>query len=444
MPLRRFAPWSGSPGVVATVSFGPPTGVLNAVASSSSFAGAATIAVAPSGITGVLGAAASAATFAGAATISSGGLAPGTALLVRADAQVNRRHDTSVDSAYRASAATYTVAVADTACLEDTGDGSGALLLVERQRQCINIQSRAIHSWTNDNSATSLADTHVGPDGATTADSITFAATAISGKSKTQTAANVASSVNLAWQCWAKSGTGGDEKFKFRISDKSAAVQSSGDFTVNSGWLRFTYDIDSGPGAGNPVFRLLNASDAVGRGAGRVVVVAAICVEPARYPGSIILNESAGQNGKRYEDNVIYPAAQVPLALRGGKSTFPVRTNWANTELVSGEERWVYSFGGDQNGLRFRHTGTDVRLEALVGGAIVASSGAVTVARYGVLTLLVDCAAGILSVNGVAGATGSPIVWPGGVMLREGGIVGGDLTGTKNLDGAIGVALVAA
>jgi hypothetical protein len=63
---RLFAAWSGSPGVIATVAGGPPSGALAAASGVSSFAGAGTAAGAPAGINGVLAAAAPAASFAGA------------------------------------------------------------------------------------------------------------------------------------------------------------------------------------------------------------------------------------------------------------------------------------------------------------------------------------------------------------------------------------------
>lgn len=347
----------------------------------------------------------------------------GTALLDWSEAQFNRRHDSSIGTTYQTGAAAYSLASADTYRSEDTGDGHGALLLCEGQRACINIQSRALHSWTSDNGATSVADTHTSPDGGTNADSITFAATTISGKSKAQTGTNVPSSTNLAFQCWAKSGTAGDEKFRFHLTDKDAFSPTTVDQTVNQSWQRYTWDKSSGAGSGNPTLRIWNASDAAGRGAGRIVIVGSMCVEAAPFPSSLILNETGAQNGKRYEDLMILTPEQVPLRLREGKWSTAARVKWATADLA-GLSAYVVSFGSASDGLRFRHNGTDLRLEAVVGGVVVASSGAITVARGGYLTIVVDCAAGIITVNGVAGSTGSAIVWPGGVLARWGGVIG--------------------
>lgn len=430
----RYASWGGSPGVVTWVD---PAGVLSAVSGAASFSGAGLVSAGPR--IGVLAAAAVAATFAGAGTVTSG-LAPGTALLAWAEGQYNRQQDANVLATYMTSATTYAVTSAsDQIRLEDTGDGNGALLLIEGSRACINIQSRTVSGWTNDNSATSTADTHVSPDGLTNADSVTFAATTISGKSKAQTGTNVPSSTNLAWQAWLKSGTAGDEKFKFHMADKSAASQFTADQTVNQVFQRYTWDIDSGAGAGNPTFRIWNASDAVARGAGRIVVVASICVEAAPFPSSLILNEAGGQNGIRHPDQLIFTADQVPLHLRAGKHSTGARVKWANANLA-GLSAYLYSFGGANDGLRFRHNGTDVRLEAVVGGVVVASSGAVTTTRNGYYPIVVDPVAGVLTFNGVAGATGTPWAWPGGVPLRIGGILGG----ASEAFAAIKVPLVAA
>jgi hypothetical protein len=353
------------------------------------------------------------------------GLDPGTPLLAWADGQYNRQQDTNVVPAYQTSAVALTLGSADTMRLEDTGDGNGALLLLEGQRRCININSRAISAWTAANSASAAANTENGPEGALTADAVTFPNTTIGNMNQTQTAGNVASGASLRWQVWAKSGTGGAEKFRFWLTDKAASnVPVSADMSVTTTWQRFTWDVSAGVGAGNPVFRLGNASDAAARGAGRIVVFSGICVEAAAYPSSLILNESGSPLGKRDPDIMIFQPAQVPLHLRTGKWASGIRTKWASADLVAADERWLYSFGDSGNGLRARHTGTDVRLEAVVSGSVVASSGAVTATRGGYLPIIVDCAAGVLTVNGVAGSAGSPIVWPSGALLRLGGIVG--------------------
>jgi hypothetical protein len=238
---------------------------------------------------------------------------------------------------------------------------------------------------------------------------------------QTISAAGVSSSKNLCWQAWAKSATA--QKFRFWLANKSAtSVFSSttlGDFVTGSTWQRYTWDVDSGGGAGNPVFRLSNASDALAR----TVVFGGVCVEEAAFPSSLILNDAAAINNKRYADVVTFTADQIPYRLRAGKWASGIRTKWANTDLVSGDTFVLLSFGDADNCLRVRHTGTDVRLEAVVAGAVVASSGAITVARNGYLTLVVDPAAGVLTVNGVAGATGTAWAWPGGVPMRVGGVV---------------------
>lgn len=295
-----------------------------------------------------------------------GGVAPGTPLLVWSEGQFNRQHDANITLTYRTSASAFSLGVADTPRLENTGDGNGPLLLCEGERACINTNSRAISAWTAANGASVAANTENGPEGALTADAVTFPNTTIGNVSQTQTGTNVASSSNLCWQVWAKraSGQAQDEKFRFWLTDKSAAPQTSADQNVTAAWQRFSWDTSSGAGAGNPVFRLGNASDAAARGAGRVVAFSAICVEQAAYPTSLILNETASQLGKRREDLMVFLPAQVPQALRQGKWSIGVRTDWANTNLSPGDVCVLFSWGDASNTLRFRHDGTNVVLEA--------------------------------------------------------------------------------
>ena len=366
-----------------------------------------------------------AASLSGQAVTNNSTVGAGTALLVWSEGQFNRQHDASVSPTYQTGAATIAVATEDVARLEDTNDGHGALLLIEGQRAAQVIKARSISTWTPGNSATVSANTENGPEGALTADAVTFAASTISNMGQTITAANIPSSTNLVWMVWAKSGTGSNEKFRFWFTDKSNVVTQSADFTVTTTWQLFVWEVNSGAGAGNAVFRLGNASDAVARGPGRIVVFDCFDVQAYAFPSSIILNEAAAPNNLRRPDVQMFLPEQVPLRLRTGKWATAVRTKWASADLVSGEERWIASFGGSSDGLLFRHNGTDVRLEARVGGSVVAASGPVTATRGGWLPIVVDCAAGVLTVNGVAGSAGSPIVWPAGLTFRWGGIVAG-------------------
>lgn len=131
-------------------------------------------------------------------------------------------------------------------------------------------------------------------------------------------------------------------------------------------------------------------------------------------------------------------AEEVPLALRAGRSSWSVALTYSSSQLVSGDVRTVASFGGPLDVLRIRHTGTDVRLEAVVGGVVKASSAALTWtgSRTTPLTLalIADPIAGTVSVNGTSGAAGTAWTWPT-EALRLGGTWGGN----NELDGYMSI-----
>ncbi len=155
----------------------------------------------------------------------------------------------------------------------------------------------------------------------------------------------------------------------------------------------------------------------------QVVDSFACCCNEGTYPMTPTRSLAAAFTS--FPDNLTFLSAQVPLALREAAWTIVVTPEWAPADLVSGDQRWILSFGGANDGLRFRHTGTDVRLEAVVGGSVVASSNAVAGStREVALTLAINPVAATLTVNGSAGSAGTPWAWPGGVQLRVGGVLG--------------------
>ena len=145
-------------------------------------------------------------------------------------------------------------------------------------------------------------------------------------------------------------------------------------------------------------------------------------VERGRYSTSSV------RSGARDRDVAQWAPTEVPRALRAGMSRWSVRPIWSTSALVSGDVRVIASFGGSSDGLRVRHTGTDVRVEAVVGGVVKASSAAVswTSQFLGPVTVEIDVdpVAGVIAVNGVTGAVGTAWEWPAG-FFRLGGVWGG-------------------
>lgn len=150
-----------------------------------------------------------------------------------------------------------------------------------------------------------------------------------------------------------------------------------------------------------------------------------VCIEVGgRYPTSSTRTNVRGADAWQWD------AAEVPSALRGGRSSWSLQMPWASARLISGDVRVIASFGGISDVLRIRHTGTDVRVEAVVGGVVKASSAAVTwtATRSAMTTLaiIVDAATAIITVNGVSGSAGTAWTWAA-APLRLGGVWGGAL-----------------
>jgi len=110
---------------------------------------------------------------------------------------------------------------------------------------------------------------------------------------------------------------------------------------------------------------------------------------------------------------------------------------YANTDLVDGDERWLFSFGDANNGMRIRRAAGLTKVEALTAGVVRAASAALTFAAQSQLTVKSDGPNGVITVNGVAGPTGTPYVFPGNVPVRQGGIV----AASNELDGRMGTVI---
>lgn len=218
----------------------------------------------------------------------------------------------------------------------------------------------------------------------------------------------------------------------FLASDASQAVQPAinasidGDFALSTtNWLRPVKTGVAATAASDIIFFENRAS-----GAAQTVYAWGLCLHEGRYP--LTPFRTAAAAGTSAPDVLTFLSAQVPLRLREGKWTITVTPEWAPADLVSGDERWVISFGGANDGLRFRHTGSDVRLEAVVGGSVVASSEAVTGSTREVARVLtIDPVAATLDVDGGTGSAGTTWTWPGGVQARVGGV----LAGSNEFDG---------
>lgn len=136
--------------------------------------------------------------------------------------------------------------------------------------------------------------------------------------------------------------------------------------------------------------------------------------EPRQYATSTVIDAL----GRRAADVATWPAYEVPTQLRQGRSRWIVAPIYASADLADGDVRILGSFGGPDDVLRIRRSGANRKIEAVVGGVVQCATAALTWSAGATISLLVDAAAAILTVeSGVsggsgAGPTGSAVVWP--------------------------------
>lgn len=323
-------------------------------------------------------------------------------------------------ASYLTSASTLAYVTNDVLRLEDRGDGLGALPLFEGRRTQWVGQTQALGGapWSVLASATVTSNTNVAPDGTTTGCQINYAASTSSAVRCALSDPSPPQNTVVAMSWWYHAGTGTNASPVYFI-DKNAAFKGGvvsvgtttwqrGDFTANTGTTAavLTLNFQNNPG-----------------GTAHQFVAWGVQLETGNFPSSYIAN-AAGGHVDRAEDVCQFLSSQVPVQVRQGRWSQPLYPIWANTDALDGEEYWSHSFT-TQDGLRLRRTAGVTKLEAVVGGVVVASSNALTFARQATLACTVDPVAGVLTVNASAGPTGTPWAWPPNTPMRQGGIIAG-------------------
>lgn len=315
------------------------------------------------------------------------------------------------------------VASSDVRRLENRGDGAGALLLLEKSSTNFILQSRDITSaaaWTEVAlGATQTANDGNGPTGAATADRVQSAGAQFS---RGQIVSGLANPHTISVWVRHTSATGGHQPAPHAMWNASVSTTYSRQAGLRAATSTTYYPVDTS-GAVTP----------------QDVRVDLHQVENGRYPTSAIITAAATVT--RAADSLVIPAGGMPTNIWARRHRLAqVSPAFAHTDLASGDARWVFTIDGSNNGLRIRHTGSDVRMEAVQGGSVRASSGALTFARHGLLGIVSwDPVAAVVSVGGVAGSAGTPWYWTPGTV-RIGGIQGGS---GSELDGRISTTLEA-
>lgn len=308
---------------------------------------------------------------------------------------------------------------------ENRGDGAGGLLLYEGSRTNYVLRSEEWDNtgvWTIAANRSLAGDVATAPDGASDADSVTWTST--SGASLTgQDVGAFADNAIMSFSAYARRNAGTDQDYRFEIRRKNGTFASAS-FTAGSVWTRAELTTDILTGASSQQMRFRNSATSGIRS--YYVWGAQLEDSTARFSSSYIRTTTA--SATRAADTHTLTPAQVASGLLTTDGRFAqFAPYYGNTELVSGDQHWLWSIDGSSNGVRVRHNGTDVRIEAVESGSVRAQSQALSFSKHALLGAVVwKPSSGLLSVGGVDGPSGTAWTWGAPSSgLRVGGIYGG-------------------
>jgi lysophospholipase L1-like esterase len=343
----------------------------------------------------------------------------------------------SSETTYRTAAATVDPAAPHAIIFEDFGDGAGALLSICGEFINYARQGRALQlsPWATIGAPTVTADYVAGPDGRL--------AVRIECPTGTNRRQNVSASPTSVPQClsaWVRSpiGGGGAVCITDYTGGATSNLRSAGISSPGTTWQRLVVMEDSYGSSGSSIY----LAESVDRstlggltGGTRDGVYDLVQLELSRYPRRVMRTQTSTSETSK-ADTLAFTSGQVDARLFTDAAEFSQASPYfANTDLVSGDQRWLLSIAGSSNGIRLRHNGTDVRIEAVSGGVVVAQSGALTFSKNALLGVVAwDPVTAVVSVGGVAGSAGTPWSWTP-ASVRIGGIHGGAV----EFDGRLGV-----
>jgi hypothetical protein len=314
---------------------------------------------------------------------------------------------------------------------EERGDTYGPQYLFEGSRTNICQQSETLNGAGWSVGGTFAADQTTAPDGGSDADKLTSTGAGQTSGRLLYTVAN--NSTPLTASVWVKQGTQGN-KCSIR-----AGAASNADFTPTASWQRISHSYTGGSAvAENVVLWNLHGGSGGTGVTGDNHFYWGAQQESARFPSSYI--RTAGATGTRAADVLTFADTDVPDWFFDAPWTCRAWPRWATTDLVENDSFTLFSIADANNLVRVRRNATDIRIEAVQGGTIKASSGAVGAkARHALWTIGIDPVAGTVSLDGVAGSTGTAWTWTPGTV-RVGGIVGDAAEWRGRIEAPIAVA----
>lgn len=300
-----------------------------------------------------------------------------------------------------------------------------SLALIESSRTNILTRSEDFSGWS---ATTTTVTTNAGtaPDG--DADAATLAHQSATNSRLVLTGlSTLGASELVTLSRWVKNSSG-DGSTRLQLIQKDATTEVSINSTAGAAWAReVNRAASTGAGGSNPQAWHRNGSVS----GARTIFAWGIQLERGRYETSYIRTVNSAVT--RGADVATWSADQVPLHLRTRAWKMRVAPGWAHTDLASGDVRILLSWSADDC-VRVRHDGTNVVLEAVVGGVVKATKTLTSITRRAALDVAVDPIAGTVSWGGSAGSAGTPWSWPDGSVR-----IGGELGGLNEWDGGLGL-----
>lgn len=292
----------------------------------------------------------------------------------------------------------------------------GRHLVIEGARTNLLLRSEELDSgsWTKTN-CTATANAATAPDGEADADALVV--TSSGSPAFASQAVTVTSGVPLTFSVWCRSHSNSPATVSIGLSDGTTTVNH--DFSPGTTWRRLDVSLVPASTTATALVRI-HAASGTGTATQNILFWAAQ-METARFPSSYVRTTAA--TAAATPDVLVF--ADAPSAMRNGKWRIDVWPYYASSDLVSGDTFVIASFGGSGDVVRIRHDGSQVRVEAVDSGTVMASSVPLTFARHLHVDVLIEVAAMQITVNGVAGTAGmTGWTWPTG-SVRIGGIVSG-------------------
>lgn len=128
-----------------------------------------------------------------------------------------------------------------------------------------------------------------------------------------------------------------------------------------------------------------------------------------------------------------WPASEIPLELREGRSEHRWHPCDASTQVDAGDTRVLFSVGGAADRLEVYSDAGVIKVRVLEASAVVVESTAIAwagdqTATSAPISVVCDAAAGTITISGATSGngtyTGTPWAWPGGASARVGGVYG--------------------